>query len=132
MTFCKDIDDVEVGKIYITDFRGLIHPIPDTFATQSFIKKYPSWDKIDGKKVLILEKTFVAPSTTLGARIIKFAVFPINNPRQNKIDSSGEWCFCTPGYLYKQQTNRHANCTCNLWTTGCVCGIFKSEQNKKK
>ena len=131
MTFCKDIDDVEIGKIYTIDCSGLSHPIPDTFATQIFIKKYPSWDKINGKRILVLEKTFVSTTATGGSRIIKFAVFPINDPKQNRVDDSGEWCFCTPSYLYKQ-VNKHANCTCNLWTTGCVCGIFKSEKNKKK
>lgn len=131
------IDDIEVGKIYVADFSGITTQIPPKNATQPFIKKYSKWSDLTGKRVLVLEKTTASASSPYTSAkavipVLKFAVMPINTPEQNKIDTSGEWCLCSARYLYKQQTKNHASCTCNLWITGCTCGIFKAEQSKKK
>jgi hypothetical protein len=128
---CKDIDDIDVGKIYIINFDKLFKPIKNNHATDSFIKKYHKWGNLDDKRVLILEKTDIAYATGTIIPVLKFTVLPITNSRQNKTDSLGEWCLCSARYLYKQAQN-HANCTCDLWITGCICGVFKSEQSKKK
>lgn len=123
---CNSPAEVKVGMTYTVDFfRCTSFPsnrIPNFSATSVFRKKYSHWSLLTGKRVLILEKEPLHQ--------IKFTTFPINDPKQYKTDSSGEWCFCSFHYLSKAQN--HVNCSCNLWTTGCVCGLFKLEQNKKK
>ena len=127
MTLCTNI---EIGKIYTADFGQILDPITRNMATDSFLRKYFQWFMLTGKRVLVLEK--ITPTSCPSNDLLKFVVLPINDPKQNKIDSTGEWCLCSANYLHKPQTQNHANCTCNLWTTGCVCGIFKTEQSKKK
>lgn len=137
-TQLSNIDDVEVGKIYEANFGFTSYLSPKT-ASPSFLKKYASWDLLDGKKVLVIEKTTV---NTMRANlpVVKFQVLPDNTDPDSKISLAqqtnrgtiGEWCLCSPHYLYKIHTQNNATCTCNLWTTGCVCGIFKSEKSKKK
>jgi len=120
---CKVVTDITVGKIYTVDFTGYISPIPKSNTTDAFRKKYLNWNELNGKRVLVLQ---------IAKHLIKFSVLPINDPKQNKTGPTGEWCLCAPNYLYKSQAqNHHANCSCNLWTTGCTCGLFKAEQKQK-
>lgn len=124
----KCFEDIEVGRIYRLSQTLIYAGFIDSNGTTTFKHKYHKWSDLAGKKILVLEKlTFNVPNC------IKFAVYPINSPLQTRTDSSGDWCICSYNYLQQipKKTKPTIECRCNIWITGCKCGVFKIEQAAK-
>lgn len=129
-------EDLIIGECYQVDFRQVGLPIDAGSATSKFRARFPKWDDIGLAQARAIERTVI---TRLGHKIdvIKFEVLPI--PSGNTSGSSGEWCLASASYFHElpNQPNQVVapaanSCQCNIWMSGCTCGVMASERAKKK
>ena len=84
----------------------------------NFSTKYPTWGLVDNKLVAVLEVL---------SGLIKFQVVG---------DPASCWATARPEFFQLQDAltlseEPATRCQCDVWITGCKCGIFKNEQKSK-
>jgi hypothetical protein len=111
------LNNIKLGSSYVFKLgsasqKGL--PTDSGNIPAGFYQKYPAWGDVDGRTVSIISKH---------ATGVKFFVLG---------DKTSEWAVAKPEFFFplEKPLMRTSGCSCNLWVSGCNCGVFQSEQQQ--
>lgn len=111
------IDDIKVGETYTLHFENATSSIRrHRDNSEEFVNKYKGirWSTLQGKRVVIL-------------KIIKqYARFHLED------DPPTHYTALAANYFKPilGSSSLRVVCQCNIWITGCKCGVFKAEQTQ--
>jgi hypothetical protein len=119
------IEDIKVGETYQLFFTPRVSQVSITLSpahhkhaimTLGFFNEYGNtpWGDYQNHRVVVIDKTKHFPP---GVR------FHFEN------DAPDINCTIYPDYFIPlNSSNQKLSCCCNIWVSGCNCGVFKAEQ----
>lgn len=115
-----EVDDIIVGETYeirLIGHHGLVKDFSGRNQSDSFTKKYSNirWNELNLYKAVIIEKSASFRD------IVKIVI---------KDDPPECWALFNVCYLEPMPTP--SICNCDIWISGCKCGVFQKEKFSSK